>query len=103
MPLLAGTNVWTASGPAGAFVRNVSTDPTDRDVAFVQTPAGIYRTTDGGAKWQPVNDGLSDDDSGTLSIDGFADTSTRWLMYGSSIDRTTGQAQMFWVSEPQKG
>ncbi|HMC20925.1 MAG TPA: hypothetical protein VKL19_03675 [Thermoanaerobaculia bacterium] len=41
-----------------------------------------------------VQTALPDADYGSISLDVFADTSsTRWLFYGSVIDRTTGEAQ----------
>jgi len=37
---------------------------------------------------------LPEADYGQMTIDGFADSSeTRWLLYGSSINQSTGQAQ----------
>src|SRR5690242_20615074 len=55
---IGGVNVWTTSGPGLAYVSRLIADPANPDILFAQTAAGIYRTTDGGATWSPVNSGL---------------------------------------------
>jgi uncharacterized repeat protein (TIGR01451 family) len=54
----AGTNTWTGSGPQGGDVRHVEFKPDDGDVAYATAPAGLYQSTDGGAKWSLLNPGV---------------------------------------------
>ncbi|CAN5268753.1 hypothetical protein BH20ACI1_BH20ACI1_06180 [soil metagenome] len=58
--LLSGTPTWTAAGngipdvPTNAFV----IDPADSQQLFAGTDIGVFRSTDGGASWQPFSEGL---------------------------------------------
>jgi photosystem II stability/assembly factor-like uncharacterized protein len=55
-PLRAGTNRWTGSGPDHATVTQIVADA---GVAYAVIPgAGIYKTTNGGQRWRPANEGL---------------------------------------------
>jgi photosystem II stability/assembly factor-like uncharacterized protein len=51
----AGDDVWQAvtNGlPADVEVRSITVHPRDRDVLFIGTQDGPYRSTDGGARWE---------------------------------------------------
>jgi hypothetical protein len=58
--LLSGTPTWTAAGsgipdtPANAF----AIDPANTQVLYAGTDIGVFRSTNGGASWEPFNDGL---------------------------------------------
>jgi hypothetical protein len=52
---------WTALGPGniGGRIRAISPNPSDaNDIVIGSVSGGIWRTTDGGANWAPVNDFL---------------------------------------------
>lgn len=56
---LAGPNRWTITGPGVAFISRIAADPSDPYVAYALTPnVGLFRTSDGGVNWRPINDGL---------------------------------------------
>ncbi len=58
--LLSGSPAWTAAGtgipdvPTDSF----TIDPANSQQLFAGTDIGVFRSTDGGASWQPFNDGL---------------------------------------------
>jgi len=54
-PLLAwaGTNSWTALGPAGGYTTNIVFSPAT-DTVFAIGESGLYRSLDGGVSWQSV-------------------------------------------------
>jgi len=56
---VAGVNSWTAIGPDGANVVALVIDPAKPSTAFAGTTgSGVLKTTDGGASWATVNQGL---------------------------------------------
>ena len=58
--LLSGTPIWISSGngipdvPTNTF----AIDPADSQQLFAGTDIGVFRSTDGGASWQPFSEGL---------------------------------------------
>ena len=59
--LIAGVNRWTSADLGQASkVLDLKADPSNSDVAYALTVAGIYKTADGGQNWRVANDGLSD-------------------------------------------
>src|SRR5438874_10506773 len=58
-PLTAGMNRWTPADLGQAYsVKDVAADPSNSDVAYAHTFAGVYKTADGGRSWRAVTDGL---------------------------------------------
>jgi len=51
LPVSAGVGVWTSLGPDGGEVRSLATDPSDPEVAYAGTSAGLYKTVDRGQSW----------------------------------------------------
>ncbi len=47
----AGTNTWTRIGPPGACVNDLAAMPGTPEVVYAATPAGVWKSTDGGATW----------------------------------------------------
>jgi hypothetical protein len=48
----AGTGTWTALSPAGsAVIREIAVTTGTPDPLYITTPAGFYRSTDGGTTW----------------------------------------------------
>ena len=56
-PACPGGPGWTAVGPDGGTVLALAAAP-QGGVVYVGTMAGVFRTTDGGARWTPRNGGL---------------------------------------------
>jgi hypothetical protein len=56
----AGVNVWTTHGPYGVYTHALAIDPTTPSTLYAGTESGVFRSTDSGASWNPVNTGLSD-------------------------------------------
>ncbi|MBW3670626.1 MAG: hypothetical protein KY432_03010, partial [Acidobacteria bacterium] len=48
---LGATEIWTHTGPPGGIVTAVAFHPTDDTVAWIGTPGGVHKSTDGGATW----------------------------------------------------
>ena len=50
---------WTVQGPGniGARINTVAVDPTDENIMYAGfARGGVFKTTDGGASWQPIFD-----------------------------------------------
>src|SRR5437588_1544394 len=63
-------NVWFSIGPAGEYVRALAIDPQRPSTIFVGTREhGIFKSTDGGGKWQAMNSGLNNLWIDALAID----------------------------------
>jgi photosystem II stability/assembly factor-like uncharacterized protein len=63
-----GGNTWRLQ-PAEGLTR-VAVDPTDADTVYGGTAsAGVLRSTDGGASWQPFGEGLPSQSISTLAFD----------------------------------
>ena len=62
---------WTAvysepAAPTGLTVLRI--DPQNPQTMYAGTPVGIYKATDGGSSWAPVNSGVPSDGNGQLMI-----------------------------------
>jgi photosystem II stability/assembly factor-like uncharacterized protein len=53
-----GCQTWQPSGLGDLYVNTISVDPNDRDIIYAGTDGGAYISTDSGATWGQVNDGL---------------------------------------------
>lgn len=57
---LDGGDTWSVSGLRGKGIRTIIQDPMDSKVFWAGTEEnGVYRTTDGGLKWNQLNNGLN--------------------------------------------
>lgn len=69
-PANAGRGEWTTNGPAGADVEQIAIDPTDPSTIYLATwGSGVFRSTNAGTTWRPVNEGLADAEVSTIAID----------------------------------
>lgn len=79
----AGVLIWTSGGPETGQVTVVRFDPTAPDVVWAGTIGqGIFKSTDGGVSWTPMNKGLTKAAISAIVIDP-NNSSTVWI--GNSI------------------
>ncbi len=56
----AGVNRWTTNGPEGREIFSLAIDPTNPATLYAGTlRGGVFKSTDGGGRWTPVNTGLN--------------------------------------------
>ncbi len=55
----AGVNAWTTGGPYGGHIRALAVDNAGAMYAGI-FGRGLFKSTDGGAHWTPINTGLTD-------------------------------------------
>jgi photosystem II stability/assembly factor-like uncharacterized protein len=55
----ADTNVWTSLGPDEGNVQAIAMNPQDSNTLYAATSAGVFKTTDGGRRWNQANSGLT--------------------------------------------
>ena len=67
---VGGVNVWTRGGPEGGSIAAIVPDPTDDRVLYLGTGGGVFKSTDGGAHWTAVNEGIGDTSITALTIRG---------------------------------
>jgi CSLREA domain-containing protein len=67
----AGINVWTSGGPAGEYIKSLAVDPTTPHTLYAGG-RDVFRSTDGGASWQPSSSGLPAQPVSVLTIDPLA-------------------------------
>ena len=49
---------WTSIGPEGGTVYALAIDPDNHSVVYAGANSGVWKSTDGGGRWSPVNAGL---------------------------------------------
>ncbi len=69
-PAHGGEGSWTTAGPWGARASVLATDPNDplRYYLGVDGRSGLFRTTNGGASWQPINRGIEQPFEESLAV-----------------------------------
>ncbi len=61
---------WSGNADVSGRVTSIAVDPTNTQVAYITgAQGGVWKTTDGGANWTPLTDGLSSLASGYVTID----------------------------------
>ena len=74
MDLSAGVGVWTTGGPEGGPVRAIAIDPNDPLILYIGTTGashgggGVFKSTNQGKSWSPVNNGLTFMEVNALAI-----------------------------------
>ena len=61
--VLALSTTWTTGGPTGGRIAAVAVAPSNPDVVWAGDPAGVFRSTDGGATWTNVSGPVVDVDA----------------------------------------
>ena len=64
---LAGSGL--GGGPLGATVKVIAIDRQTTSTIYAGTNSGVFKTTNGGSNWIPINNGLTDQNIGALAID----------------------------------
>ena len=59
VPVLAGVNRWTSSGPVTG-VNDVAIDPVAPDVVYAGTEKGVFKSSNGGLSWSDPSNGQLD-------------------------------------------
>lgn len=81
---------WTHISPNGGTVNSLAIDPADSQIVYAGTlGGGVFKTTNGGTSWKPVNTGLANTDIRSLAID---PTDTRIVYagaYSGGVFKTT--------------
>src|SRR6266566_2429968 len=54
----AGVNSWTSNGPEGGTIVAIVVDPAAPATVYAGTLSGVYKSTNGGGSWSPINNGL---------------------------------------------
>ena len=66
----AGVNVWTSNGPGSGHILALAIDPATSTTLYAGTwGSGVFKSTNGGENWGPVNTGLTDAWINALVID----------------------------------
>ena len=67
---VAGVNVWTTNGPAGADIRALAIDPANPATLYAGAlDGGVFKSTDSGGTWAAANTGLTTPYVNALAID----------------------------------
>jgi len=66
----------------------IVTDPADASTLYAGGVAGMYKTTDGGESWDPINDGLLDRPVNVIAIDPLM-PSTVYIGAANEVYRST--------------
>ena len=69
-PVSAGTGVWTSNGPEGGKIYDLAIDPATPGTLYAGTTGGgVFKSTNGGAAWSELNNGLTNTAVQALAID----------------------------------
>jgi len=55
----AEINRWTTNGPAGGDILALAIDPSSPAILYAGTSLGVFKSTNGGESWSPINTGLT--------------------------------------------
>jgi photosystem II stability/assembly factor-like uncharacterized protein len=59
MNVSAGLGTWTSSGPEGGRIYDLVADPITPNVYYAATRGGVYKSNNGAATWNRINNGIS--------------------------------------------
>src|SRR3990172_259509 len=61
LSISAQNDVWMSNGPYGGNVRTIALDKSNESIIYLGLEtAGVWKSIDAGATWNPVNQGLPD-------------------------------------------
>src|SRR5512144_3250404 len=83
----AGQGVWTSGGPYGGSISALAIDPANPATVYAGTNGGLYRSTNAGENWAPVNSGVTGW-VGALVIDP-ANSATLYAATGNGVLKST--------------
>ncbi len=96
-------DIWQAMPPITGDIKSIAVDPTDKQTIYVGAwSGGIYKTTDGGATWSSINNGMSDQyGSGTAAEAIVIDPTNNQNVYAGTamgvFKSTNGGASWIWA------
>ncbi len=65
----AGDGLWHSLGPEGGLIQILAIDPQNPQILYAGTTGGgMFKSTDGGDNWQPVNNGLMGDGPPAIQV-----------------------------------
>ena len=67
--LTLGSGLWTQTLPAGLDFRALAIDPTNTFALYTGTRGGVFKSTDMGANWVAINNGLTNTRALVLALD----------------------------------
>ena len=65
----AEASQWTSNGPFGGRLQALAIDPTTPGTLYAGTFGGLFKSTDSGATWSAINNGLTSTSVPALAID----------------------------------
>ena len=74
-------------GPFGGIVQSVAIDPGKPDVMYAGTRAGLFTTSDGGAHWRRISDGLVGEWISSVAVDP-TDGRVVWVHDGEHLHKS---------------
>ena len=88
-PAHGADNAWSSSGLDSLTVYALAIDPVTTSTIYAATGGGVYKSTDSGATWDPVNTGLTTIDVRCLVIDPVATSTLYAGTNGGGVFKTT--------------
>jgi len=91
----AGINVWTSNGPEGGSIRALAIDPATPSTLYAGTDNyvigshGVFKSTNGGGNWTPVNTGLTNAHVSALAIDPATPSTLYAGTHGDGVFKST--------------
>lgn len=86
---IAGSGVWSSSGPDGGIIYEVRHDPNVVGAMYATSRGGFFKSDDGGLTWVASNNGLVDITNNPLIIDADAPGHLYVFDFGNRLYRST--------------
>jgi photosystem II stability/assembly factor-like uncharacterized protein len=85
----AAANIWSSTGPTGAYVRSLAIAPTATPTIYAGTNGGgVYKTLAGSGTWSTVNTGLTNRTVTALTVDPLSSSTLYAGSAGNGVFKT---------------